>query len=388
MTTSGGAVTTVRRRLRTVRLVLARSVGEFLRDRGPDQAGSLTFYGVLSLFPAILVMVSLLGVFGQGARTVDAIMAMLSDIAPPEVLDPIRGPIESLVIAPAAGTALVIGMVVGLLTASRYVWALGRVMNGVFGIEEGRPLWRLLLIGILLTALLIVLVAVGGLALVFTGPVAQTVGGWIGLGETALAVWGVAKWPAALVSAVLALAVLYRFAPNVAGRKFHWVSLGAAGALVVIGAATAGFGFFVSNFGDFNRAYGSLAGIIVFLLWLWMVNMAVLFGVRLDAEVMRVRQLRAGIHAEEAVQVIPRDTKASEFHSRRRERMLAAYRELRREPADDGAAPDSPEPDGPGPESPEADGPGPDSPEPDGSDPGSAGSTSAGQTAEAARPRR
>ncbi|MDO8394313.1 MAG: YhjD/YihY/BrkB family envelope integrity protein, partial [Dietzia sp.] len=143
-----------------------------------------------------------------------------------------------------------------------------------------------------------------------------------------------------------------------------------------------------SNFGDFNRAYGSLAGIIVFLLWLWMVNMAVLFGVRLDAEVMRVRQLRAGIHAEEAVQVIPRDTKASEFHSRRRERMLAAYRELRREPADDGAAPDSPEPDGPGPESPEADGPGPDSPEPDGSDPGSAGSTSAGQTAEAARPRR
>lgn len=381
-------MTTVRRRLRTVRLVLARSVGEFLRDRGPDQAGSLTFYGVLSLFPAILVMVSLLGVFGQGARTVDAIMAMLSDIAPPEVLDPIRGPIESLVIAPAAGTALVIGMVVGLLTASRYVWALGRVMNGVFGIEEGRPLWRLLLIGILLTALLIVLVAVGGLALVFTGPVAQTVGGWIGLGETALAVWGVAKWPAALVSAVLALAVLYRFAPNVAGRKFHWVSLGAAGALVVIGAATAGFGFFVSNFGDFNRAYGSLAGIIVFLLWLWMVNMAVLFGVRLDAEVMRVRQLRAGIHAEEAVQVIPRDTKASEFHSRRRERMLAAYRELRREPADDGAAPDSPEPDGPGPESPEADGPGPDSPEPDGSDPGSAGSTSAGQTAEAARPRR
>lgn len=363
-------------------------MGEFLRDRGPDQAGSLTFYGVLSLFPAILVMVSLLGVFGQGARTVDAIMAMLSDIAPPEVLDPIRGPIEALVIAPAAGTALVIGMVVGLLTASRYVWALGRVMNGVFGIEEGRPLWRLLLIGILLTALLIVLVAVGGLALVFTGPVAQTVGGWIGLGETALAVWGVAKWPAALVSAVLALAVLYRFAPNVAGRKFHWVSLGAAGALVVIGAATAGFGFFVSNFGDFNRAYGSLAGIIVFLLWLWMVNMAVLFGVRLDAEVMRVRQLRAGIHAEEAVQVIPRDTKASEFHSRRRGRMLAAYRELRREPADDGAAPDSPEPDGPGPESPEADGPGPDSPEPDGSDPGSAGSTSAGQTAEAARPRR
>ncbi|MDO8394286.1 MAG: YhjD/YihY/BrkB family envelope integrity protein, partial [Dietzia sp.] len=163
MTTSGGAVTTVRRRLRTVRLVLARSVGEFLRDRGPDQAGSLTFYGVLSLFPAILVMVSLLGVFGQGARTVDAIMAMLSDIAPPEVLDPIRGPVEAVVTTQAAGTALVVGATIALWTASRYVWALGRAMNLILGVEEGRPPWRLLPVGLLLTALLIVLVAVGGL---------------------------------------------------------------------------------------------------------------------------------------------------------------------------------------------------------------------------------
>ncbi|GAA1053307.1 YihY/virulence factor BrkB family protein [Dietzia natronolimnaea] len=335
MTTSGGTPSTARRRLRTVRLVLERSVGEFFRDRGPDQAGALTFYGVLSLFPALLVVVSLLGVFGQGARTVDALMEMLSDIAPPEVLDPIRGPVEAVVTTQAAGTALVVGATIALWTASRYVWALGRAMNLILGVEEGRPPWRLLPVGLLLTALLIVLVVVGGLALVFTGPIAETVGGWIGLGETALAVWSVAKWPGALISAILALAILYRFAPNVAGRKFHWVSLGAAAALLIIGVATAGFGFFVSNFGNFNRSYGSLAGIIVFLLWLWLVNMAVLYGARLDTEVLRIRQLRAGIPAEETVQVTPRDTTASDFFARRRATMLADYRELRRDPAPD-----------------------------------------------------
>lgn len=256
MSTSGGPVATIRRRLRTVRMVFTRSVSEFLRDRGPDLAGSLTFYGVLSLFPAVLVVVSLLGVFGQGDRTVDAVMDMLSDVAPPEILDPVRGPIETLVTTPAAGTALIVGTVVALASASRYVWALGRAINAVFGVEEGRPLWRLLPSAVILTALLILLVAVGGLALVFTGPVAETVGGWIGLGDTALATWEIAKWPAGLVSAILALAFLYRFAPNVTERKLGWVSLGAVAALAIIGVATAGFDLFVSRFGNFNEVYG------------------------------------------------------------------------------------------------------------------------------------
>ena len=334
MSTSGGPVATIRRRLRTVRMVFTRSVSEFLRDRGPDLAGSLTFYGVLSLFPAVLVVVSLLGVFGQGDRTVDAVMDMLSDVAPPEILDPVRGPIETLVTTPAAGTALIVGTVVALASASRYVWALGRAINAVFGVEEGRPLWRLLPSAVILTALLILLVAVGGLALVFTGPVAETVGGWIGLGDTALAAWEIAKWPAGLVSAILALAFLYRFAPNVTERKLGWVSLGAVAALAIIGVATAGFDFFVSRFGNFNEVYGSLAGVIMFLLWLWLVNMAVVYGARLDAEVLRVRQLRAGIPAEEAVRVTPRDNSAFEAHNRRRAKMLAAYRELRREDTD------------------------------------------------------
>src|SRR5690625_763001 len=173
MATSGGTMARMRRGLHVARLVLTRSVSEFLRDRGPDLAGSLTFYGVLSLFPAVLVMVSLLGVFGQGGRTIDAIMDMLSDIASPEVLDPIRGPVEQMVTAPAAGTALVVGAAVSLWTASRYVRALARAMNSVFGVEEGRPLWRLWPSGYLLTAALVLLASVGALALVFTGPVAE-----------------------------------------------------------------------------------------------------------------------------------------------------------------------------------------------------------------------
>lgn len=327
----GEVVAETRRGLHVVRLVVVRSVSEFFRDRGPDLAGALTFYAVLSIFPALLVMISLLGVFGQGARTIDAIMDMLSQIAPQEILQSIRGPVEGLVTTPAAGAALVGGSVVSLWTASRYVRGLGRAMNSVFGVEEGRPLWRLWPAGYLLTAALVLLAAVGALALVFSGPVAEQVGDWIGLGSTALAVWDVAKWPAALMAAVLALAILYRFAPNVSGRGFRWVSVGAAAALVVIAAATVGFNFFVVNFGTFNEVYGSLAGVAVFLLWLWLVNIGVVYGVRLDAEVLRVRQLREGVPAEDQLVITPRATSASVRRARKREKMLAEYRELRRD---------------------------------------------------------
>ena len=375
--TTGGVGQTIRRRLRVVWLVLKRSISEFLRDRGPDLAGSLTFYGVLSLFPALLVVISLLGVLGQGSRTVDAVMDLLADVAPAEILDPVRGPIESLVTTPAAGLALIVGMAFALWSSSRYVWALGRAMNRVFGVEEGRPLWRVLPAGLGLTAMLIVLVALGGLALVFTGPVAAMVGGWIGLGRTAVAVWEVAMWPAALATAVLALALLYRFAPNVSGRRFRWVSLGAAAALAIIAVATAGLNFFVLNFSNFNEVYGSLAGVIVFLLWLWLVNIAVVYGARLDAEVVRLRQLRAGIQAADTIRVTPRDTRAQVARDRRRATMLAEYRGLLREPAAPGA--DAGEAEGmsaaaPNTDAPNTDGPSTDAPaEPDtspGADPG------------------
>src|SRR5699024_9681070 len=148
-------------------------------------------------------------------------------------------------------------------------------------------------------------VVIGGLALVLTGPIAETVGGWSGLGETALAVWRVRKWPADGVAAMLALATLYRLCSLICGRRLPRLSLGAAGALVIVGIGTAGFSVYASNFGDFNRTYGSLAGIIVFLVWLWLANMAVLYGARLDAEVLRLRQLRDGLPAEEAISVTP-----------------------------------------------------------------------------------
>ena len=319
-----------RRRIRTVRLVTVRSVVEFLRDGSPDLAASLTFFGVLSLFPAILAGVSLLGVFGQGERTVDAVMDMVEEVVPAEVVDPIRGPVEALVTTPAAGTALIVGVVVAVWTSSRYVSALGRAMNAIYGVDEGRPIWIHKPLGVLLTALLIVFVAIAGVALVFSGPIAETVGGWIGLGDTALDVWAVAKWPVAAGAAVLALATLYRYTPNISGRRFHWLSLGAAAALLLVGIATLGFNIYVSVSGSFSRTYGPLAGIIVFLIWLWLVNMAVLYGARLDAEVLRVRQLAAGLEVEEAISVTPRSTSASEAAERRRRAMLDDFAEIRR----------------------------------------------------------
>ncbi|WP_141564698.1 YihY/virulence factor BrkB family protein [Dietzia alimentaria] len=321
----------VRRRSRLARMVLWRSVTEFLRDRGVDLAGSLTFYGVLSIFPALLVVLSLLGMFGQAQSTVDAVTAMLSDIAPQEVLNQMRGPIEMLFTTAAAGTALAVGTTVSMWSASRYVRALGRAMNLVFGVDEGRPVWRLWPSGLFLTASLTVLVAVGGLALVFTGSVAERVGGWIGLGETSLMVWEIAKWPTGVASAVVALGLLYRFAPNIAVVRFSWVTLGAVAALVVIAGATIGFSYFVSRFGDFNQVYGSLAGAIVFLVWLWLVNIGVVYGMRLDAEVLRMRQVLAGMPSEEVVHVTPRSTTASTASARRRARMIAEYRALRLE---------------------------------------------------------
>lgn len=320
----------LRRRLRTVRLVTVRSVVEFLRDGSPDLAASLTFFGVLSLFPAILAGVSLLGVFGQGERTVNAVMGMVEEAVPAEVVSPIRGPVEALVTTPAAGTALIVGLVVALWTSSRYVSALGRAMNAIYGVDEGRPIWINKPLGVLITGLLIVFVSIAGVALVFSGPVAETVGDWIGLGDTVLAVWAVAKWPVAALAAVLALATLYRFTPNISGRRFHWLSLGAAAALLLVGLATLGFNVYVSVSGSFSRTYGPLAGIIVFLIWLWLVNMAVLYGARLDAEVLRVRQLAAGLEVEEAISVTPRSTSASEAAERRRRKMLDDFAEIRR----------------------------------------------------------
>jgi membrane protein len=292
--------------------VLRKTVREFGTDQCTDLAAALTYYAVLSVFPALVVMVSLLGVFGQGQRTTDAVLQIIDDLGPSSAVETLRAPIQQLVDSPSAGFALVVGMAGALWSASGYIGAFGRAMNRIYEVEEGRPVWKLRPLQLLLTFVGLVAAATVAFMLAVSGPIAEAVGGAIGAGEVAQTVWNVARWPVVLVFVVLSVAVLYHSSPNVKQPNFRWISVGAGVAILVWILASVGFGFYVGNFGSYNKTYGALAGVIVFLLWLWITNLALLLGAELDAELERGRQLQAGIAAETDLQLPPRDNRVAE----------------------------------------------------------------------------
>ncbi|MDQ2636668.1 MAG: YihY/virulence factor BrkB family protein [Actinomycetota bacterium] len=288
---------------------MRKAVREFQQDQCTDLAAALTYYATLSIFPALVVMVSLLGVFGQGRRTVDALLDIAADVAPASAVDTLRPTVEQLVNSPTAGLALVVGIVGALWSASGYVGAFGRAMNRIYEGDEGRPVWKLRPVQLLLTLAGLAMAAAVLLMLAISGPVARWIGDAIGLGDAAVTVWSIAKWPLILLFVVLAVAILYYVTPNVEQPKFRWISGGAALAIVVWLVASLLFGLYVANFGNYNRTYGTLAGAIVFLLWLWITNLALLFGAEVDAELERSRQLQAGLPAEQELQLPPKDTR-------------------------------------------------------------------------------
>jgi len=292
----------------SVWFALRKTAREFSTDHCTDLAAALTYYAVLSIFPALVVVVSLLGVFGQGESTTEAILQIVGDLGPSSAVDVLRAPIEQLVRSPTAGVALVIGIVGALWSASGYIGAFGRAMNQIYEIEEGRPVWKLRPLQLFLTLVGLVVVAAAAFLLAVTGPVARAIGDTIGLGSATLTVWNVARWPALLILVILAVAILYYATPNIVQPKFRWVSVGAAAAIVVWIVASLGFGLYVSNFGSYDKTYGTLAGVIVFLLWLWITNLALLFGAELDSELERGRQLQAGLPAERDLRLPARDT--------------------------------------------------------------------------------
>jgi membrane protein len=309
--------------------VVKKTLREFSKDQCTDLAAALTYYAVLALFPALVALVSLLGVFGQGPSTVDALLKIVDQIGPASAVDTLRPTIERLSTTQGAGLALVIGLLGALWSASGYVGAFGRAMNRIYEIGEGRPIWKLRPIMLLVTLLSLVLVAVAAAALVLTGPVAEAVGDQIGLGSTAILVWDIAKWPVLLVIVVVIVAVLYYATPNVQQPKFRWISIGAVFAIVTWIVASAAFAFYVASFSSYDKTYGSLAGAIVFLLWLWLTNLALLFGAELDAELERGRQLQAGIAAEETIRLPPRDTRNIDKAEKKHEEDVADGREIR-----------------------------------------------------------
>ncbi len=309
--------------------VFKRTVGEFSNDRCTDLAAALTYYMVLALFPALLAIVSIVGLFGQGQAVTDTMTKLLGGAAPGGATDTIKSVITGLSSSSGAGLVFIVGLLGALWSASGYVKAFGRSINSIYEVEEGRPFWKLIPSQLLVTLVVVVLAAVGLLMLVVSGPIAETIGGLIGLGSVAVTVWSIAKWPVMALFAIVVIALLYHNTSNVKQPKFRWISLGAVIALLVLALATVGFAFYVSNFGSYNATYGAIGGVIVMLLWFWITNISLLFGAEFDAELERARELQAGIKAEETLQLPPRDTAGIDKRANKEEEIIEQGRRLR-----------------------------------------------------------
>jgi membrane protein len=287
---------------------LKRTVREFQDDKLQHWAAALTYYAVLSIFPALLVMVSLLGLFGDPERITQVLTDTVSELGPASAASTFQGPIESITDnRGGAGIMLVVSVAGALWAASGYVSAFTDAANTIYEVEEGRPFWKLKPIQLLITLALILMAATVALALVLSGPLVGALGGALGLSDAALTVWRIAKWPAMVVLVLVIFGVLYHATPNarVGGPRRVWA--GALVALLVWAVASVAFAFYAANLGSYDKTYGALGGVIVFLLWLWITNLAILLGAEFNAETERARQLHRGTEgAERAIQLEPR----------------------------------------------------------------------------------
>ena len=288
--------------------VLKRTIREFKHDNVTDWAAALTYYGVLAIFPAIIALVSILGLIGPSVT--QPLITNLSTVAPGPAQQIFTSAITNLQKSQgAAGVLFVVGLAGALWSASGYVAAFMRASNAIYDVEEGRPIWKTAPVRLAVTVVLVVLLAVSAVAVVFTGGLAKQAGTVLGVGSSAITVWDIAKWPALLLVISLMFAILYWAAPNVKQPGFRWVSPGGVLAVVTWLVASAGFAFYVANFASYNKTYGALGGIVVFLVWLWISNIAVLLGAEFNAELQRGREIAAGHPAEEEPFLEPRDTR-------------------------------------------------------------------------------
>jgi membrane protein len=286
--------------------ILKRTVREFKADNLTDWAAALTYYGILALFPAIIVLVSILGLVGSSAT--QPLLDNLTTVAPGPAKDIITGAIKQVSASRgSAGFAFVLGLALALWSASSYVGAFSRASNAIYEVEEGRPFWKLRPIQVAVTAVMIILLAACAIAVVVTGPLAKRAGDLVGVGSTAVTVWDIAKWPVIAFVVVTMFAILYYVAPNVRQPGFKWITPGGIAALVMWIVASAAFAFYVANFSSYNKTYGTLAGVVAFLVWLWISNIAVLFGAELNAEVEREREIERGVPESETLALEPRD---------------------------------------------------------------------------------
>ena len=288
---------------------LKRTLKEFKQDNLTDWAAALTYYGVLAMFPALIALVSIVGLVFEPQQVTDALNQIVGQLGPASAVETLQGPIESITANQStAGIMLIVGIVAALWSASGYVGAFMRASNVMHEVDEGRPIWKLRPLQMLVTLTMIVLLTLAAIAVIVTGPVAEAVGGAIGVGDTAVTIWNIAKWPVLLAIVAAMLAVLYYAAPNAKLEGFKFITPGAIVAVVVWLVASAAFAFYVANFGSYDKTYGTLGGVVVFLVWLWITNVAILFGAELNAERERSLQIERGVpEAERSMRLGERD---------------------------------------------------------------------------------
>jgi YihY family inner membrane protein len=284
-----------------------RTVREFQVDNLKDWAAALTYYSVLSIFPALLVLVSLVDLAGQ--TTIQKLLDNLGQVAPGSVNQILEGAIRNLrQTRGSAGVLALAGLAVALWSASNYIAAFMRASNAIYDVPEGRPVWKTLPIRIAVTVVVMVLLAASAVAVVATGGLADRLGRLLGLGRAVVTAWDLVKWPVLLLIVGFLFALLYWASPN-AKQGFRWVTPGGTLAVVVWVIASVAFAIYVANFGSYNKTYGSLASVIIFLVWLWLSNTAILLGAELNAELERSRAIAAGHPPDEEPYMELRDTR-------------------------------------------------------------------------------
>lgn len=287
---------------------LHRAVQQIGPDELTDRAAALTYYGVLAIFPGALVLVSILGLLGKS--TTQTLIDNVGQVAPGAVKSFTQKVIDTAQSGRGtAGVAAIVGIVLALWSASGYVGAFMRCSNAIYGIGEGRPIWKTAPVRVAVTLATVVGLVASLVIVVVTGSVARQAGQLVGVGSTAVTAWSIAKWPVLLIIVAAMLALLYWASPNVKQPRFRWLSPGAGLAVLIWLVASALFAVYVANFASYNKTYGSLAGIIVFLVWLWITNLAVLLGAEFDAELEHERAIQTGLPPDTEPFVIPRDTR-------------------------------------------------------------------------------
>lgn len=313
--------------------VVKRTVSEFGNDGGPDLAAALTYFSIMSLAPMLLALSTSLTFLGQAGATTEAVEDLGRELGlQPDTIDTITGYLESMAGSSGAGILLVVGLLVALWSASNYVNAFSRMMNRVYGVTEGRPVWKLRpwLFGLTLLVVLGLMVII--LSVTLSGPVSEAIFGFVGLSGVATAIWNWAKWPFILIMLMGIVGLLYWGTPNVRQPRFRWLSPGAALAVIVSILAAAGFFIYLTGFGgedSYNATYGAIGGVIILLLMIFIINNVLVVGAELDAELERGRQLAAGLPAEEEIQLPPRDVKGTRKKADKAARTVREARRLR-----------------------------------------------------------